>query len=201
MSKAPLPLPIAIGRSPETTHRSTRSCGVESTQRRFWPDRRDLVGNNPPRWLRPVLAGVVLLPFVLTAVGLTAVAARSVRQTAIESAYHQPNRPTTELVANTPIEVAPAIPVPVPPPVEPGEARPPLPGSQKTQPEAPIVSDSEIVTEGVPVVSAKSPRCDRFGTAIDFVRSPALAYAQAANEQKLVLVLHLAGHFEDPGFT
>ena len=30
---------------------------------------------------------------------------------------------------------------------------------------------------------------------------PALAFDRAAREQKLVMVLHLAGYFDDPGFT
>ena len=49
-----------------------------------------------------------------------------------------------------------------------------------------------------PVEAAK---CDRFGTQIDFVRSPAIAFDRAGREGKLAMVLHLAGHFEDPGFT
>jgi len=36
---------------------------------------------------------------------------------------------------------------------------------------------------------------------VEFVRSPAIARERATREQKLVMVLHLAGHFEDPGFT
>jgi hypothetical protein len=40
-----------------------------------------------------------------------------------------------------------------------------------------------------------------FGTKIDFVDSPKEAAATAKKEQKLVLVLHVSGHFEDPGLT
>jgi hypothetical protein len=39
------------------------------------------------------------------------------------------------------------------------------------------------------------------GTKIDFVDSPKEAAAQAKKEQKLVFVLHVSGHFEDPRFT
>ena len=40
-----------------------------------------------------------------------------------------------------------------------------------------------------------------FGTKLDFVDSPKEAAAIAKKEQKLVLVLHVSGHFEDPGLT
>ena len=39
------------------------------------------------------------------------------------------------------------------------------------------------------------------GTKLDFVDSPKEAAALAKKEQKLVLVLHVSGHFEDPGLT
>jgi hypothetical protein len=40
-----------------------------------------------------------------------------------------------------------------------------------------------------------------FGTKIDFVDNPKEAALLAKKEQKLVLVLHVSGHFEDPGLT
>ena len=40
-----------------------------------------------------------------------------------------------------------------------------------------------------------------FGTTIDFVDSPRDAAAQAKKEEKLVLVLHISGHFEDASLT
>ena len=40
-----------------------------------------------------------------------------------------------------------------------------------------------------------------FGTTIDFVDSPRDAAALARKQEKLVLVLHVSGHFEDPGLT
>ena len=50
----------------------------------------------------------------------------------------------------------------------------------------------------VPVVRA-GEGCH--GTKIDFVDTPKEAAAQAKKEQKLVFVLHVSGHFEDPRFT
>ncbi|MBY0456507.1 MAG: hypothetical protein K2V38_04160 [Gemmataceae bacterium] len=41
----------------------------------------------------------------------------------------------------------------------------------------------------------------RFGTRIHFVDTPKEAAAAAKKDEKLVLVLHVSGHFEDPGLT
>jgi len=44
--------------------------------------------------------------------------------------------------------------------------------------------------------------CDGdFGTAVKFVTTPSEAAKQALKEEKLVLVLHVSGEFEDPDFT
>jgi hypothetical protein len=39
------------------------------------------------------------------------------------------------------------------------------------------------------------------GTAIEFVATPADAAKRAAEEKKLVVVLHVSGYFEDSSFT
>ena len=39
------------------------------------------------------------------------------------------------------------------------------------------------------------------GTAVEFVDTPVAAAKLAAKQKKLVLVLHVSGHFEDPDFT
>jgi hypothetical protein len=39
------------------------------------------------------------------------------------------------------------------------------------------------------------------GTKIDFVDNPKEAAAAAKKQEKLVMVLHVSGHFEDPGLT
>jgi hypothetical protein len=45
------------------------------------------------------------------------------------------------------------------------------------------------------------PACSGHGTTIDFVDTPSIAAKQAKKEGKLVFVLHVSGHFEDPRFT
>jgi len=39
------------------------------------------------------------------------------------------------------------------------------------------------------------------GTAINFISTPREAAKVAAKERKLVCILHVSGHFEDPNFT
>ena len=43
--------------------------------------------------------------------------------------------------------------------------------------------------------------CGNHGTSVEFVDSPSEAARRAKQEQKLVFVLHVSGHFEDPRFT
>ena len=47
----------------------------------------------------------------------------------------------------------------------------------------------------------KAETCGDHGTAITFFSTPAEAAAQAKKDQKLVMVLHISGHFENPEFT
>jgi len=43
--------------------------------------------------------------------------------------------------------------------------------------------------------------CGQFGTSVEFVSTPSEAARRAKKEEKLVFVLHVSGHFEDPKFT
>jgi hypothetical protein len=43
--------------------------------------------------------------------------------------------------------------------------------------------------------------CGDHGTAITFFDTPSEAAKQAKKDQKLVMVLHISGHFENPEFT
>ena len=59
-----------------------------------------------------------------------------------------------------------------------------------------------------PPVPAKPATCDlskgecgTYGTTIEFRKTPQSAAARALKEEKLVFVLHVSGHFEDPRFT
>jgi hypothetical protein len=43
--------------------------------------------------------------------------------------------------------------------------------------------------------------CGSYGTSVEFVSTPSDAAREAKKDQKLVFVLHVSGHFEDPKFT
>ncbi len=51
---------------------------------------------------------------------------------------------------------------------------------------------AEVCTDG---------SCGSFGTSVQFLKSPSEAARQALKEEKLVMVLHVSGLFEDPDFT
>ena len=53
----------------------------------------------------------------------------------------------------------------------------------------------------VALAAAPAAADDCFGTTIDFVDTPKEAAALAKEQEKLVFVLHVSGHFEDPRFT
>jgi hypothetical protein len=59
--------------------------------------------------------------------------------------------------------------------------------------------------QSAPPVPAPKPKedcgCGSYGTSVEFLSSPSEAARQAKKEQKLVFVLHVSGHFEDPKFT
>jgi hypothetical protein len=52
-----------------------------------------------------------------------------------------------------------------------------------------------------PAARADGPTTCGYGTTIDFVDTPREAAVLARKQEKLVLVLHVSGHFEDPRFT
>jgi hypothetical protein len=138
------------------------------------------------RWAPAALALAALCPLLLASAGLLAVALRPVPQTVTESAYRPPVAAPDEA---EPWWLAAEEAEPVAARVEPGEARP-------------LSTDLPAVpAEPVPPEPAGPARSERLGTAIDFVWSPTVAFARAEREQKLVMVLHLAGNFEDCGFT
>jgi hypothetical protein len=145
----------------------------------------------PAAWLWPAVVAIAFSPFVLTAVGLAAAVLRHPARPAAPPAVAM-----AEVEIVTPEPVAPAA---EPEPIEPGEARPPIPGLSPSAAEpAPAAAPAP---EPVPVAAVRGPKCEKYGTAVNFVRSPALACDRAARDQKLAMILHVAGHFDDPGFT
>ena len=43
--------------------------------------------------------------------------------------------------------------------------------------------------------------CGDFGTSVHFEKNPKDAAKKALKEEKLVLVFHISGHFEEPDYT
>jgi hypothetical protein len=61
-----------------------------------------------------------------------------------------------------------------------------------------VMALTAVALAGGPAAAGES--CG-YGTTIDFVATPKEAAALAKKQEKLVLVLHVSGHFEDPGMT
>lgn len=51
------------------------------------------------------------------------------------------------------------------------------------------------------VKPAEGASCGEYGTSVHFEDSPSDAAKRALKEEKLVMVLHISGYFEDPEFT
>ena len=49
--------------------------------------------------------------------------------------------------------------------------------------------------------ATKPATCGEYGTSIQFEKSPSDAAKKALKDEKLVMVLHISGYFEDPDFT
>lgn len=62
-------------------------------------------------------------------------------------------------------------------------------------------------TVGMPVHADEKSKpsdkstCGDYGTNVHFEKSPSDAAKKALKEEKLVCVLHISGHFEDPNLT
>ena len=49
--------------------------------------------------------------------------------------------------------------------------------------------------------SLEPATCNKYGTSVQFEKSPSDAATRALKEEKLVIVLHISGLFEDPNLT
>jgi len=58
-----------------------------------------------------------------------------------------------------------------------------------------------LTVAAVAACSAGAQETCEFGTKIRFVDTPKEAAVLAKKQEKLVFVLHVSGHFEDPGLT
>jgi hypothetical protein len=93
--------------------------------------------------------------------------------------------------------------VPAPQPIVPPLPPAPQIAAAVREPQAasppPRVEPNAFVS--LPQSAARNLGCQHYRTAVDFFDSPAVAIKNAVREEKLVFVLHVAGNFEEPGFT
>jgi len=52
-----------------------------------------------------------------------------------------------------------------------------------------------------PQTPQEGATCGNYGTSVQFEKSPTVAAKKALKEEKLVMVLHVSGLFEEPEFT
>ena len=85
----------------------------------------------------------------------------------------------------------------------------PAPASPKTSSDVVDLRKPVALVPPAPVAPAApvaplappAPKCETFNTSVDFAVSPAAAEKQAAQDGKLVFLLHVSGDFEDDAFT
>jgi hypothetical protein len=63
-----------------------------------------------------------------------------------------------------------------------------------------LLSVAAMALLASPALALEPTTCGH-GTKIDFMDNPKEAAAIAKKAEKLVMVLHVSGHFEDPGLT
>lgn len=70
-----------------------------------------------------------------------------------------------------------------------------------------FVGAALVAAVGLATASARSPKakepapCGDHGTSIYMEENPAAAAKKAIKEEKLVMILHVSGQFEDPALT
>jgi fused signal recognition particle receptor len=105
-------------------------------------------------------------------------------------------------VALAAVEPAPAPTEPVvvlPAPVE--AAEPALPQRPAPEPVKPALQPADEKPVVKAPAEADAVPCETFGTRVEFDGNPERAAQKAAQTQRLLMVLHISGNFEDAGFT
>jgi hypothetical protein len=111
------------------------------------------------------------------------------------------DEPRRAALANAPVADGPRIAAVVPKPA-PAVAMPPMEKEVEVALNAIKPVGPAALFEGAGMKPArKQAGCSTFNTGIQFHQTPVDAFAQAKREGKLVLMVHIAGNFEDEGFT
>jgi hypothetical protein len=64
-----------------------------------------------------------------------------------------------------------------------------------------LVAGSSLVWAEKPAKEEADCGCGDYGTTVKFFKTPSDAATKAKKDQKLVMVLHVSGNFENPDFT
>jgi hypothetical protein len=166
-----------------------------------------------PRGRRPLICWPVVVGAGLGSLFLVAVlfaliphrrhAALAVPTVEVDPALLAAASAPAEAPAAPEVQVAAApAPVEAPPAPEQPVTAPPAPEQQASAPplNPPEVADSSVLQLAA-AAQGKATTCQQYGTAVNFYDSPTEASKKALEEGKLVFVLHVAGNFEEPGFT
>jgi hypothetical protein len=111
--------------------------------------------------------------------------------------------PATTVATASATEVAApaAAPAPADPPPAKSAEPAPVPDPPRPTPPAPVVDfRPDPAAESCPAPAGACAR-QNYGTRVEFVDDPALAAREALKDKKLLLVLHVAGNFENDAFT
>jgi hypothetical protein len=145
----------------------------------------------------------LVLPRRPAALAVSTVEVDPVLLAAASAPVEAPPAPERQVAAKpVRVEVPPAVEPPVtaaPAPEQPVTA-PPAPEQQASAPppNPPEVADSAVLQLAA---QGKGTTCQQYRTAVNFYDSPSEARKKALEEDKPVFVLHVAGNFEEPGFT
>jgi hypothetical protein len=110
---------------------------------------------------------------------------------------------STEEATLAAVEVSDA--QPAPEQTEPAQAEVPVVPAQAEAPPLAVVEKPALARVEPAIVQAlvepAAPVCEKFGTSVEFDPNPERAARRAAESQRLLVILHISGNFEDSGFT
>jgi hypothetical protein len=86
-------------------------------------------------------------------------------------------------------------------PINPSPQEPVVQNLSVNQPKTPLVAEPKPAPPQQPERPATPRAEEMYGTKVKFVNNPLTAGRKAAQDEKLLFVLHISGNFEDAGFT
>jgi hypothetical protein len=153
----------------------------------------------------PLRAGIGVGVALSVLVALTSLVAYGVNRRAPVHVVAQVRNDAVVTKAPAPAPVAMPVEIaevePSAPPPAPRFAAPTFDAEPTPPQEVPAAPAVRPLAHPVLPAANAAPACSNHGTAVTFFENPPDAFRQAARENKLVLMVHLSGNFEDPAFT